>query len=107
MAPAQTFARPRDAPARVNPASRIESGPAGPIRGIVRVKGAYDFSLEWAPGGLKLVDGVGAASDGAAADIGGRTLFDSVEQLGLKLEARKHTMPVMVIDHIERVPTDN
>jgi uncharacterized protein (TIGR03435 family) len=35
-------------------------------------------------------------------------LFDAVEkQLGLKLEVRKRTLPVFVIDHIEEKPTDN
>jgi uncharacterized protein (TIGR03435 family) len=35
-------------------------------------------------------------------------LFDAVEkQLGLKLEMRKRTYPVFVIDHIEEKPTEN
>lgn len=39
---------------------------------------------------------------------GGVSLFDAVEkQLGLKLEVRKRTHSVLVIDHIEEKPTDN
>jgi uncharacterized protein (TIGR03435 family) len=35
-------------------------------------------------------------------------VFDALEkQLGLKLEERKLPMPVIVIDHIERAPTEN
>jgi uncharacterized protein (TIGR03435 family) len=44
-----------------------------------------------------------------ASDPGGvLSLFDAVEkQLGLKLEPQKRPVSVLVIDHIERKPTDN
>ena len=52
----------------------------------------------------QLGDGVPAASDPSGA----YTLFEAVEKdLGLKLEMQKRPMPVIVIDHIERTPTDN
>jgi uncharacterized protein (TIGR03435 family) len=35
------------------------------------------------------------------------TIFDAMEKLGLKLEARKQPMPVVVIDHVDRIPADN
>ena len=54
----------------------------------------YDFKLFW----------VGRAN----IDQGGLTIFEAIEkQLGLKLEARKIPMPVMVIDHIEKLPEQN
>jgi uncharacterized protein (TIGR03435 family) len=37
----------------------------------------------------------------------GTTILKAVETLGLKLEAKKRSYPVMVIDHIEQKPTDN
>ena len=46
-------------------------------------------------------------------DIGGtelnavRTVEALDRQLGLKLELRKHPMPVLVIDHVELMPTEN
>ena len=45
----------------------------------------------------------------AALDpTGGLSLFDAVNrQLGLKLEARKRPMKVLVIDSIQEKPTDN
>jgi uncharacterized protein (TIGR03435 family) len=43
-------------------------------------------------------------SDAAA----GPTVFDALEkQLGLKLEKRKEPRPVIIIDYIERIPTEN
>jgi uncharacterized protein (TIGR03435 family) len=36
------------------------------------------------------------------------SLFEAIErQLGLKLQEQKHTMPVLVIDHLESKPLDN
>jgi uncharacterized protein (TIGR03435 family) len=40
-------------------------------------------------------------------DDSGPTIFDGMAQIGLKLEARKQAMPVIVIDHLERTPTEN
>ena len=54
--------------------------------------------------------GAGGPADITASDPmgGGASLFDAVDkQLGLKLEARKRTHPVFVIDHIEEKPTEN
>lgn len=46
---------------------------------------------------------------GAAPDaISGLSVFTAVhEQLGLKLESRKAPIAMLVIDHAERVPTEN
>jgi len=44
----------------------------------------------------------------AAVPTGGMTVFEALEkELGLKLERQKHPMPVFVIDHIDRTPTEN
>ena len=54
------------------------------------LRGAYDFELKW-------------VRDGAE----GASLFEALqEQLGLKLEAKKAPVELVVIEHIER-PTDN
>jgi uncharacterized protein (TIGR03435 family) len=38
----------------------------------------------------------------------GFTLFEAVDrQLGLKLRLQKHPMPVLIVDHIDRQPTEN
>jgi uncharacterized protein (TIGR03435 family) len=84
-----------------------------PVEDKTGLDGAYDFTLTFTPIGL-LNAGRGRGGDGApaAADAsdptGGLSLFDAVNrQLGLKLEARKRPMKVLVIDSIQEKPTDN
>lgn len=55
----------------------------------------YDLKLEW------------AADDAPAGDNSGPSLFTAIqEQLGLKLEAAREPVPVLVIDHVE-APSPN
>jgi uncharacterized protein (TIGR03435 family) len=45
---------------------------------------------------------------GAASDAGGSSsLVQAVQSMGLKLEPRKATVEELVIDHIEKTPTEN
>ncbi len=68
----------------------------GPVVDLTGLKGVYDFSLEWIT--------AGAARQGAD----GPTMFDAVEkQLGLKLEQRKQTVEILMIDKLDRTPTEN
>jgi uncharacterized protein (TIGR03435 family) len=54
------------------------------------------------PGG----DGGGGGS--AAADPGGdRTVADALQKLGLKLEKSKANVEQLVVDHVEKLPTEN
>jgi uncharacterized protein (TIGR03435 family) len=48
-----------------------------------------------------------AAAIGAPADPGGSSMFQAVEQFGLKLDSRKEQIETLVIDHIEKLPTAN
>jgi uncharacterized protein (TIGR03435 family) len=41
------------------------------------------------------------------ADVPGGTVFDAVEKLGLKLEARKVTVETVVVDQVSKTPTAN
>ena len=78
--------------------------------------GAWDFSLSFSPVNLLQNGGVqpgdaspSTAGPPATSDPNGAvSLFDAInKQLGLKLEAEKRPVPVLVIDHIEEKPTDN
>jgi len=78
-----------------------------PIVDLTELKGAYDFKLVWTPKaaleGRKAPDGTVITEP-----AGGLSIFDALQtQLGLKLEQRKHPMPVIVVDRVERVPAEN
>jgi uncharacterized protein (TIGR03435 family) len=95
---------------------------AYPVVDATGLVGTWDFTLSFSPIAPQqfssLIAGARAAAPAGGAgpaDItasdpvgGGVSLFDAVEkQLGLKLEVRKRTYPVFVIDHIDEKPTDN
>jgi uncharacterized protein (TIGR03435 family) len=68
-----------------------------PVLDMTSLAGFYDVTLDW------------AESTAATADP---QKFPELpialqEQLGLKLESRKAPLEVVVVDHIERVPTEN
>lgn len=68
-----------------------------PVFDETGIKGSYDVSLDFAP--------VQASPDGDAES--GPSIFAAIqEQLGLKLEATKRPVEVMVIDHVEK-PSGN
>jgi len=86
-----------------------------------KIEGAYDFSLEWTPDESQMqqmklaMPGAGPEHGRppgnampAPADIEGPSIFAAIEEkLGLKLEARNLSVEVLVIDHADKVPTEN
>jgi uncharacterized protein (TIGR03435 family) len=68
-----------------------------PVLDKTGLAGAWDFDFKYS------LRGLGAAAPGDAI-----TFFDAVEkQLGLKLEAVKVPLPVIVVERVNRKPTDN
>jgi uncharacterized protein (TIGR03435 family) len=70
--------------------------------------GKWDFVLQWAPDETQFA-GAPVPIPPPSGDSGNAAppLFKAIqEQLGLKLEAQKTQMPVLVIDHIEH-PSPN
>lgn len=68
-----------------------------PVVDQTGLEGSYDFTLDFVPSA--------PVSDPPES---GPTIFDAVEtQLGLKLERRKLPLPVIVIDRISRIPSEN
>jgi uncharacterized protein (TIGR03435 family) len=87
-----------------------------PVVDATALDGAYDFSLNFSPAGMARFGGPSApqnnsgpgATPVAQDPTGAISLFDAVEkQLGLKLQAEKRELEVLVIDHIEQKPTEN
>lgn len=74
-----------------------------PVANETGAGGAFSFTLEWSPDETQRYQG---APD--SVPQGGPTLFSALQdQLGLKLEGRKTSVEVLVVDHIERTPTGN
>jgi len=69
------------------------------------LKGSYDFTLSFSSADKILP----TPSGGGDSDPNGAlSVFDAVSrQLGLKLEKTKRPYPVLVIDHMEKTPTEN
>lgn len=66
-----------------------------PVVDQTGLQGAFDFTLTWTP-----------ASDSDTAI--GPSLVEALQsQLGLRLERKRLPLPVLVIDRIERAPTEN
>jgi uncharacterized protein (TIGR03435 family) len=68
-----------------------------PVVDSTKLEGSFDFDIKWTGRGQL-----------AAAGADGISIFDAVDkQLGLKLELQQMAMPVIVIDNVNREPTDN
>jgi uncharacterized protein (TIGR03435 family) len=75
-------------------ADQLSSPSFGPVLDKTGLAGKYDFTLEYSPS-------VGQADAGP-------DLFAAIQdQLGLKLEAKKSSIEMLVIDHCEKQPTEN
>jgi uncharacterized protein (TIGR03435 family) len=74
-----------------------------PIVDMTGLKGQYDVDLQWTP------DNANVKSQPEQENVADSTpLFAATrEQLGLRLEAKKGPLDVIVVDHAERVPLGN
>jgi len=59
------------------------------------------------PPGGEFGRGLTAPASGSASDSAPAAIFASVQRLGLKLEPRKTPMPSLVVEHAEKMPTEN
>jgi uncharacterized protein (TIGR03435 family) len=99
-----------------------------PVLDLTELKGTYAFDLSWTPDetermggpiGMAMARAAGgappgggaASSDGKAPEGSsdpGQTLVQALQtNYGLKLEARKNPADIVVVDHAEKVPTEN
>lgn len=81
-------------------AQLLKQAAKGPVIDKTGLTGAYDFDLKFAPSDGPLAD------DPHVADL--PNLFTAVqEQLGLKLVPHNVTIDTLVIDHVDKIPTEN
>ena len=92
-----------------------------PVVDMTGLKGEYHVTLELSLQDLRnAAQGAGIPIPGASVSLGsaapglldasdpsGSSIFASVQQMGLKLDARKAPIPFIVIDHYEKSPTEN
>ena len=81
------------------------------------IQGNYDASVELslteiiamarAAGADIPVGAPGGAGEAPDPGGGGTSLTDAVQSMGLKLESRKATVDQLIVDHIEKTPTEN
>jgi uncharacterized protein (TIGR03435 family) len=94
-----------------------------PVVDMTGLTGKYDYTLSFAPEGLAGMrlpggpppnapppgeGGVGMPAASASDAQSGPNLFTALqEQLGLRLEQKKGPVDLLVIDHVEMIPTQN
>jgi uncharacterized protein (TIGR03435 family) len=83
-----------------------------PIVDQTGLKGTYDIDLQWIPPATP--EGGGRAGGRNAGrfpprdpSVKAASIFGAFERIGLKLQPGKHPFDILVIDHVERVPTEN
>jgi uncharacterized protein (TIGR03435 family) len=87
-----------------------------PVVDMTELKGNYQVALDLSrddiknvakAAGMTLPGGAGGQPSTDASDPSGSTIFASIQQMGLKLEARKAPLAFIVVEHFEKSPTEN
>jgi len=83
-----------------------------PVEDRTGLNGSWTFSFAFSSiaqvtAARRVADPDASNAQSAAEPIDAMTLFEALpKQLGLKLESRKRSMPVVVIDHVEQTPVE-
>lgn len=82
-----------------------------PVVDQTGLKDRYDIDLTFMPDNMRMRGGPGAPGQGADGGVDAHTervtLFQAVQDLGLRLEPRKAPLQMLIVDHIEKAPTEN
>jgi uncharacterized protein (TIGR03435 family) len=82
-------------------ANMLTSSAGRPVLDKTGLEGRYGYALTFSPLAAQ-------ASADSPSDSGPLDLFAAVQQqLGLKLEPKKDTIEILIVDHAERVPSEN
>jgi uncharacterized protein (TIGR03435 family) len=76
-----------------------------PVTDATGLEGVFTFTLDWTPDETQRL---AAPDEAGATNQPGPSIFAALqEQLGLKLEGKKAPAEVLVVDSMERTPTEN
>jgi uncharacterized protein (TIGR03435 family) len=93
-----------------------------PVIDLTGIKGSFDIDLEWSgddgPQSMRAMRGPGGPEGGPRPEGAPRpeahdesadapSIFTALDKLGLKLDPRKEPVDILIIDHAEKVPTEN
>ncbi len=79
-----------------------------PIVDKTGLTGCFKGELDWTPDDNQAPASSPSGSATAASENTGPSIFTAVqEQLGLKLIPQKGAVEILVVDHAERIPTEN
>jgi uncharacterized protein (TIGR03435 family) len=85
-----------------------------PVVDMTGITGKYDFDLLFSPETMRGMRPGGLSGPPPSSeahpegqDSAAGSIYDAVQQYGLKLEARKAPMEMLIIDHLEKSPTEN
>jgi bla regulator protein blaR1 len=88
-------------------ANELSTFAGRPVQDRTRLAGAFNFVLRWTPDEYVSSDGRPRLLNGAPVDISSPPFFSAIQQeLGLKLESKRGTVEILVIDHAEN-PSEN
>jgi len=77
-------------------ASTLSGQLSAPVTDATGLTGKYDFTFKWLPGNLRPDDDPGLSLESALP-----------QQLGLILRKTRGQVDVVVVDHVDKVPTEN
>ena len=75
-----------------------------PMADLMKIAQSAGFAV---PGAPPAADAGASPANAAADPSGANVIFTSVQKLGLRLEQRKAPMETIVVDHLEKAPTEN
>jgi uncharacterized protein (TIGR03435 family) len=97
-------------------ANMLSAQAGAPVRDATGLAGKFDFTPSWNPDGMRAKDGealaalkpgIDSPAVGPDADTA-PTLFDAIQQqLGLRLEKKRSSVDILIVDHVEKTPTAN
>jgi uncharacterized protein (TIGR03435 family) len=87
-----------------NLANSLANQLRGPVADMTGIEGKYDIKLEWSNDDGKAG---GDGAEGKSVDTRPLIFTALQETLGLRLEPRKVPVEILVVDRVEKTPTEN